>query len=149
MPRYDTIDGYMQESDGIRKDLDIMNEIQYGYILKNDAAGMRRIDPLIANAEKRLADVETETAAVMGVGAENAGKDVLRTAGVVPGMPLDQAEPVPQFRRRSAQNDGNDRPGAGVVPGMLDDEEEEEERERSWAGVVPGYNMGIFFTGKN
>ena len=58
--------------------------------------------------------------------------------GVVPGMPLDQAQPVPQHRRRSAQNDGNDRPRAGVVPGMLDDEEEEEERERSWAGVVPG-----------
>ena len=137
MPRYDTIEGYMQESDGIRKDLDMMNEIQYGYILKNDAAGMRRIDPLIASAEKRLADVETETAAVMGIGGENAGKDVLRTAGVVPGMPLDQAEPVPQPRRRSTQNDGNDSPRAGVVPGILDDEVEEE-RERSWAGVVPG-----------
>ena len=75
----------------------------------------------------------------MGIGGENAGKDVLRTAGVVPGMPLDQAEPVvSEPRRRSARDEDNDRPGAGVVPGMLDDEEEEEERERSWAGVVPG-----------
>ena len=72
----------------------------------------------------------------MCIGSENAGKDVLRTAGVVPGMPLDQAEPVPQSRRWSAGDD-YDRPRAGVVLGMLDDEEEEEERERSWAGVVP------------
>ena len=80
----------------------------------------------------------------MGIGSENAGKDVLRAesvsggVGVVPGMPLDQAEPVvSEPRRRSARDDDNDRPRVGVVPGMLDDEEEEEERERSWAGVVP------------